>query len=190
MKTVLFVPGFKEGLTDRNYKAVLKVIESKGYKAVFVPMQWKRTTITDWEAELAKVYEKYEPKNTILAGFSYGAMTALVAASKRVPAGLWLFSLSPYFSEDIPFLKLAWLRAIGKQRQERFWRLSFDELYPKVVCPVKLFAGSKELQKWPDMARRAEDAAQKFKNCTYTVVENVGHNIEHPLYIQAIKEQV
>lgn len=187
MKTVLLVPGYPEDITTRDYKALMNGIEDMGYKVVFVPIKWKRRTITDWVAELDAVYTNYSTTDTILAGFSYGAMTALVSASKKVPNELWLFSLSPYFSEDIPLLKLAWLRRIGKQRSERFWRLSFNELYPLVDCPIKLFIGELELSKWPPMENRFKAASKKFKNCEASVIPDVGHAVDDPKYIRAIQ---
>ena len=190
MKTVLFVPGFQEDLKDRDYTSVLRAIESKGYKVQFVHIQWKRTTIDGWVKELESVYKDYGTKETILAGFSYGAMTALVTASNRNPAELWLFSLSPYFTEDISLLKLAWLRNIGKQRTEKFWRTSFNELYPKIDCPVKLFIGEKEIQKWPIMKHRFKDSAGKFKNCTPFEIPNVGHEVDHQYYIRGIVKNI
>jgi pimeloyl-ACP methyl ester carboxylesterase len=186
MKTVLFVPGFQEGLKDRDYTSVIRAIEQKGYTVRFVPIRWSRTTIASWVAELEEVYNNYKPEDTILAGFSYGSMTALVTASKRIPSELWLFSLSPYFSEDIPFLKPAWLRHIGKQRTERFSQVSFDEIYPKISCSVKLFAGEQEMATWPSVKQRFEKASTTFKQCTAVVVPGAGHNIEHPNYIKAI----
>ena len=75
MKTVLLVPGFRQDLKTHDYKALLDAIETKGHKVVFVPILWKRTTIDDWVDQLKRVYEKHDPNETILAGFSYGAMT-------------------------------------------------------------------------------------------------------------------
>ena len=105
MKTVLFVPGFQEDLTTRDYASVLTAITERGYDVKFVPIKWARTTITEWVEELDIEYAKYDPVNTVLAGFSYGSMTAFMSAVKRNPAELWLFSFSPYFSDDMPKLK-------------------------------------------------------------------------------------
>lgn len=117
MKTVLFVPGYQEDLTSRDYNATIKAIEKRGYKVEFVPIQWTRTTITNWVKELDKAYSNHDQSQTILAGFSYGAMTAFVSATKRNPSELWLFSLSPYFAEDLisKNMKQAWLNNIGQR---------------------------------------------------------------------------
>jgi predicted alpha/beta hydrolase family esterase len=143
MKTVLFVPGYQEDLTTRDYGSVVKAIEGRGYAVKFVPIQWKRTTIVDWEAELNEAYGRYDPKDTILAGFSFGSMTALVAASHRNPAELWLSSLSPYFSDNLESknMKQVWLNEFGKHRVTAFAELDFAKLSSEIHCPIKLFGG-------------------------------------------------
>ena len=56
MKTVLFVPGFRENLKTRDYKSTIKAIEEKGYGVKFVPINWQKTVISDWVKVEAKKY--------------------------------------------------------------------------------------------------------------------------------------
>lgn len=128
MKTVLFVPGFREDISSRDYKSTIAAIESKGYKVEFVPINWLRTTIHDWTKELNEVYSNYDVAETILAGFSYGSMTAFMATTRRNPYELWLFSFSPYFSDDITEMKKSWLSNIGLHRANSFRKLDFNTL--------------------------------------------------------------
>ena len=88
---------------------------------LFVPIQWKRTTIIDWEAELNTARKQYRPEDTILAGFSFGSMTALAATSHRNPSELWLFSLSPYFSDNLASknMKSCGSASIMRKRQSK-----------------------------------------------------------------------
>jgi predicted alpha/beta hydrolase family esterase len=115
VKTVLLLPGNTETLETRDYPGLIKAIEKAGYKVKFIPIKWKYADINDWVAQLHKEYVKHDPKNTILAGFSFGAMTVFVEAARRLPAELWLFSLSPYFAEDLDILDPKWLQGIGKK---------------------------------------------------------------------------
>ncbi len=190
MKTVLFVPGFREDVETRQYGMTLEAIKKSGYKVVFVPIRWARTTIDDWVAELETEYKKHDPRTTVLAGFSYGAMTALVAASKRQPSELWLFSLSPYFSEDIPGLKLAWLRTIGKQRTERFRRIYFGKLSDIIKCKTLVFMGEKEAQKYPDLRKRCEEAVATIKTAELIVAVGAKHDVTAAGYIKAIQDNI
>lgn len=190
MKTILLVPGFRENLDTRDYRSVLIAIEAKGYKAVFVPIQWKRTTIDDWLKELEAVYDKYNPKDTILAGFSYGSMTVFLAATKRVPAELWLFSLSPYFSDDLPKLKKAWRNKIGHRRITAFSKLNFSKLAREITCPTLLMLGSLEFKKYPLLANRTHTAKQAIKNNRYVVADGAGHDIAQRKYIATISNNI
>lgn len=192
MKTVLLVPGFKEGFRSRDYKSTVNTIEKAGYKVKFTPIKWGRTTINDWLAELELEYSKYDPKETILAGFSFGAMTAFAAASKQNPHELWLFSLSPYFNEDIHSkdMKKSWLNHIGHRRVSEFDQLNFQDLAKKVKCKTLIFAGNEELNKWPGMKQRSLDAEKLIKNNTLITIDGVGHDVSHELYMGAIKQAI
>jgi len=190
MKTVLFVPGFMEDLTSRNYQKTIQAIEQKGYKVKFVPIKWQRTTINDWEKELNKEYLKYNPQNIILAGFSYGSMTAFVSATKINPSELWLFSLSPYFSEDMSKMKKLWLKYIGKHRNIAFSKLDFNKLALKIKCKTLIFIGEAEMKKYPLMTNRTNIAHNKIKNSQVIIVPNCKHDVTDEKYITSIKENI
>lgn len=189
MKTVLLVPGFQETLHTRDYQAVIDAIGSKGYNVQFVPIHWKRTTIVDWVSELSGVYQKYDPSEVILAGFSYGAMTALVTAAARTPSQLWCFSLSPYFSEDIGSvrMKLGWLKSIGVRRTAAFSKLRFKDLVKEVRCKTLLFVGEGESE---IVQERSFVAHRLLTNNRLKTIPHVGHDVGDPLYVAAIKDGV
>jgi pimeloyl-ACP methyl ester carboxylesterase len=192
IKTVLFVPGFQETIDSRNYRATIIAIEQKGYRVVFVPINWFRTTIEDWTRELDDDYETHNPRDTILAGFSFGATTAFMSAIHRQPSELWLFSLSSYFAEDLvsPLQKKSWNRMIGKRRMETFSKLNFAHLATVLSCKILLFYGQKELDDWPIMNERALDAKRRLKHSTYVAIPGVGHDVADERYIDAIKERM
>lgn len=187
MKTVLFVPGFREDLQSRDYKSVLEAIKSKGYAVVFVPINWKRTVVNAWTRQLEEEYNKHDPRNTILAGFSYGSLTAFVVATKCIPAELWLFSLSPYFSDDIPKLKPTWLDIIGKRRTEAFRQLNFEALAKTIKCKTLIFVGEFEAEKYPPIGRRAKLAEKLIKDARLYNVAGAGHDVGDSNYVAAIK---
>jgi pimeloyl-ACP methyl ester carboxylesterase len=192
MKTVLFVPGYQEDVTSRDYTSTIKAIEKRGYTVKFVPIQWTRTTIINWAKELDEAYSNYDSSQTILAGFSYGAMTALVSASKRNPSELWLFSLSPYFAEDFSSknMEQAWLNNIGRRRVQTFSELHFQELAKLIECRTLLFAGQLEIDKWPIIGERAIKAHQLLQSNSLTIIQGAGHDVADKLYIQAIGETI
>ncbi len=190
MKTVLFVPGFRQSLHTHDYKSLLTSVESKGYKTVFVPIIWDRTTVVDWVAQLEHEYEKHDPKNIILAGFSYGSYTAFVAAAKLNPSELWLFSLSPYFAEDIPHLKKSWKKNIGMRRVEQFKLVNFNLLTKRINCPTKIFIGEIELEKYEMLKTRCQEATKKIKQSELLVASNADHDVTNENYIKKIAESI
>jgi len=155
-------------------------------------MLWKRTTIDDWLADLQRVYVRYDPDSTILAGFSYGAMTALVAAAKLNPAELWCFSLSPYFHEDLKNSKMkqTWLDQIGVRRVRAFDKLVFTKLSRAINCKTLLFVGQKEINKYPIIDDRAKEAHALLKHNQLIVISGAGHDVSHPQYRQAIERAI
>jgi pimeloyl-ACP methyl ester carboxylesterase len=192
MKTVLFVPGYQEDMKSRNYRATITAIQKQGYKVKFIPINWLRTTIEHWTQELDEIYEKYDPADTILAGFSYGAMTAFMSATKRNPYELWLFSLSPYFAEDLTSteMKQEWLREIGKRRVTAFSKLKFEKLSSAIKCKTFLFAGQLEIDKWPVIGERVTEANMLLENVTLAIVPTAGHDVTHEDYIRVITKAI
>src|SRR4051812_45296384 len=120
MRTVLLIPGNRETIDNMPYPLLISAIEGAGYKVIFIPINWKHRTLNEWLGQLENEYLKLDPANTILAGFSFGSMIAFTEAAKRPPSELWLFSLSPYFAEDLPLLKDTWKEGIGKRRLQVF----------------------------------------------------------------------
>lgn len=190
MKTVLFVPGFREDISSRDYKSTITAIESKGYIVKFVPINWARTTISDWTNELNQAYSNYDITETILAGFSYGSMTAFMAATGKNPYELWLFSLSPYFSDDILDMKKSWIANIGHRRADSFRNLDFNTLAKSIKCKTLIFVGGVEAKKSPLVDRRAALAHHKIINSKLVVVEGADHDISDKNYISAIVEAI
>ena len=188
MKRVLFVPGFQEDLHFRDYTSVITAIEKKGYVVTLVPINWKRTTIDDWSKELDTIYSGYEPSETILAGFSYGAMTALVCTAKRNPSELWLFSLSPYFAEDVKSknMKATWLKHIGKRRTAAFSKLVFKDLAKNIPCKTLLFYGQAEIDMFPVMKERSIDAHKSLRNNELMIINDTRHDVSDKRYIDMI----
>jgi pimeloyl-ACP methyl ester carboxylesterase len=192
MKTVLFIPGSGEDIDSRDYRATIKAIEKKGYEVIFVSITWPRTTIDNWVKELEDVYSTYDPKQTVLAGFSFGAMTAFVAASRRAPAELWLFSLSSYFEEDLNSKNQnqTWLRQLGHRRIDAFRKLNFQQMSAKISSKVLLMYGQIELDKWPIMKERADGVRKYLPKATYIIVDDVGHDVADEKYTKAIHSAI
>lgn len=189
-RTVLFVPGFQENESSRDYNSLLDIFRDAGFSVEFVPINWRRSTQDDWVSQLEEVYQRHQPKDVVLAGFSFGAVTALMAAGRRCPSELWLFSLSPLFAEDIDHIKPWEQKELGRHRIDVAGKTIFNLLAKKVVCPVKLFAGSTELSRWPEMRFRFDEARKYFPDIESISVNGVGHHPEAREYRKAIKGSI
>lgn len=189
MKTLLFVPGYRENNNSRDYESVLDLFRDAGCDVHFVNIDWKRTTVNEWVSQLLAVYDQIDG-DVVLAGFSFGAVTALVAASQRPASEIWLFSLSPFFSEDLSHLKSWETKQLGKRRVAAAANTSFRSVSGVVHCPVKLFVGSREIARWPEMKARFNEASCAFSDVTPIVVEGVGHRVDHKLYAAAIARAI
>lgn len=115
-------------------------------------------------------------------------MTCLVAATQRNPSELWLFSLSPYFAEDIRSKNMnqSWLNNIGYRRVTVFNKLNFKDLADKINCKTLLFSGEIELSKWSVLQERVVLARTLLKNNIQTIVPSAGHDVSEPHDIKAI----
>lgn len=184
-KTVLFVPGFKESRDSRDYQSVISAIESKGYVVRFVSISWDRTTIYSWVEQLESVYSDHDPEQTILAGFSFGAMTALSTAVKRNPYQLWLFSLSPYYAEDISTLAKynEELATVGKRRMQAFENLNFQPIVDRINCKSLVLVGEDE---YTETKERCKLAAKQLKGSRLVKVANTAHDVSDKQYIEQI----
>jgi predicted alpha/beta hydrolase family esterase len=187
MKTVLFIPGGMEDTDSRDYSSVIKAIKKSGYKVKFIAINWKRKVISDWVAQLDAEYNKYEASEVILAGFSWGSITALVSASKRNPAELWLFSLSPFFAEDTAKFKKSWLSSIGQRRVDSFKKLSFRDTAKLISCRTLIFAGEYEVKQLVD---RCSQASKTIPSSKMILVSKVGHDVADKVYIQSITANI
>ncbi|MGA3150516.1 MAG: hypothetical protein ABSD10_02815 [Candidatus Saccharimonadales bacterium] len=187
MKAYL-IPGWGEDLKDRNYKSVLDIYGAAGYDPKFVTIDWNYKTIDDWVKEVKNKILKKDLENSLLSGFSFGAITSLVLAAEYAnPKKLLLFSLSPYFSEDIPYLKGWWLKAIGRKRVQNFKALPMSPLASHIKCPTLIFAGSKEGKQ---LEKRAREANRKIKKSKLILLDGVKHDIAAPKYVEAIREEL
>ena len=164
MKTVLFVPGFKENYNSRDYAGVIKAIKNKGYDVKFVTINWLRSNLDDWAESVNSEYQKHDPNETILAGFSFGAMSVLKVAANKSPSELWLFSLSCFFSEDIPKMPKSWLKDIGINRVNCFLNQDFKKMAKNINCKTLIFIGEQEIKTYPLMKDRAESANKLMTN--------------------------
>ncbi len=133
--------------------------------------------------------EQYQDENAevCLFGFSFGAMIAYIASTEIHPEQEILCSLSPFFREDLPFLKKSWKRAMGKARMEDFTKYVCSDYAKKTTARVVLMAGRKEDQV---LQQRVEDAYRKISGSSRIWIDGARHSLKQEEYFAAIKEVI
>jgi esterase/lipase len=140
-KTIFVIPGFRHTPKQKAYKTIAKMLRKQGFCPIVVPISWRDTTISENTVSFLKQYKKVRREEKYILGFSFGAMIALLAATKVKTHGLILCSLSPYFQED----KIIWNPTLGTKRYEDFSKLAATRLARSVKAGKTLFLyGEKE----------------------------------------------
>src|SRR3989344_4182526 len=99
----------------------------------------------------------------------------------------FLCSLSPYFKEDLRFLKKSWRNRVGKKRLEDLKNFSFQKLVKDITCKTLLIVGEKELK---ELHKRVDDAHKKIKNSELFIASNAKHEISQKEYIDKLHEVI
>jgi pimeloyl-ACP methyl ester carboxylesterase len=194
MKVAIVIPGFKDHVRDgrghRTYEPLLRDLNGAGYVIVAITVTWAYRTMDDWLSEVEKQIEGIDTKDALLIGFSYGAMIASVLATRHAFGRVFLCSLSPYFAEDVPKLRVSWLAMAGKRRIEVFKKLRFADIVKNYKArETVVFAGTSEMarRKAPLLKERGQAAAATLPHARFVAVVGAGHDISQPSYAAAIK---
>ena len=190
MKTLFIIPGFTHHPGQPPYRKLKTHFEKKGFKVVMVPITWRWKVMSDYVEQFKKIYKKYPAENVTVLGFSFGAMTALIAAKELQPDRLVLCSLSPYFKEDHGSLRWWWKGVVGANRMKDFAKYSADALAKSLKIPTIFFYGSVEASKHPMLKARIETMAKRIPGSQVIVVKDSPHDIGHPEYFKAICQNV
>ncbi len=108
-----------------------------------------------------------------------------IASSNRIKLRkLILCSLSPYFKEDLKYLKKSWKPYVGKRRLKDLENIEFNKLYKKANGAI-LLVGNRESK---ERKRRVFDAHRKIKGSKLIEVKGARHNISQKEYLDSLKE--
>lgn len=186
-KVVYIIPGFKHSPKRKIYKDVGNLFKKKKFDVVYVTIDWKYKTISDWIEQFMKNYYGNNSKK-YLFGFSYGAVISLLVSIETTVETQILCSLSPYFKEDLPSLFKTWKKNIGKNRVREFEKLEMAKLAPLVKTRTFLLYGTKEGK---FIKKRAKDTFEKLKTEKYLIpVDKAKHDIGNEHYLREIEKVV
>ena len=187
-KIVYIIPGFCENTKLKRYRAIIEFFQKNNFKTVLINITWKYKTMSDYLKEFQDQYNQHSKNDKVyLFGFSFGAIISFIASRQVKPKAQFLCSLSPYFKEDLPFIKKWWKKFIGLKRFKDFNSLSFNKLSKQVLCKTFLFVGTKE---GPEIKRRAKIAHQQIKNSELFMINGAKHDISQAVYFKKLKEVI
>ena len=183
MKIAYITPWFKTNPREAWFQVVWDFFESRWIKPVFVDIEWERKTMKDYVRQFKEKIISLDDEIYVL-WFSFWAMVACIAASELDIEAIFLCSLSPFFSDDLPNIKKWWMSMNGKRRNEEFRNLSFDMLSSNINCKTYILAWDKE---WPEIMHRATEALRLIKWSELHVIENTRHNINERRYLETLE---
>jgi esterase/lipase len=188
-KVVYIIPGYQHTTSLKSYREVARYFKSRNYQVELVKINWARRVMSDYVAEAKGQVVRHKKGDAVcLFGFSFGAFIALNLAEQIIPKYLILGSLSPYFKEDLPYVKKTWKEFWGKRRIKDFSNFYFNKLVKKVKCSkIYLLGGGDEV---PELKRRLKEAVKKIRNSELYYAEQVGHDLGHKNYLKLVKEIV
>ncbi len=186
-KVAYIIPGYGEThLRQRSYKKIAQKCIAQGIEPIYILIDWHKSTPENFDAYLKEFMSQYKkPKDTkvYVLGFSFGAMIAFLTAAKTKSDVLILCSLSPYFIEDLPTLKPAWV----KWFRDTFTKSTygFHTHASKINAQTYIVVGDKEGDECMD---RAKQAKKELKTSKLVIVEGGKHNINQKEYQTAIEK--
>jgi len=145
MKSEVFIiPGFKHSSLSPDYQKIGDIFKDKGIQPNYVEIPWKNTTIAGNLAFFLDIYQRSKADRKYVLGFSFGAVIALLAATKASFDTIFLCSLSPYFPEDLPTLRKSWISSIGKGRLNDFKSFNTKALTSNIKAKTFILYGADE----------------------------------------------
>jgi hypothetical protein len=186
-KVAFIIPGFFQYTIDTGYREVVNAYKKKGFRTVFVNINWAYHGIFDYLEDFKKIYLAKKGEYKEVFGFSYGAMIALMSAEFLKPDMLSLCSLTPYFKEDLKYIPLKEKASILNRRWNDIEKCEFDKIVKDIRIPTSIFYGENEQE---FVIRRAKIASNKLTNSKLFEIKNAGHDIANKYYYNAVINQI
>lgn len=185
---VFIIPGFLGVPSEKIYQQVSASYKNKEIEPIILDISWKRKTMSEYVDYFLSVYKQYAGNEIHLFGWSFGAMIALITASRVPVETLVLCSISPYWQEDMNKLLKSWIAGVGKRRVVEFATLSRKDISMKVNAKkVVMLVGVKE---GSIMINVTQSIAKDVNAQNIVIIQGVGHNIAKERYAEVIKQQI
>jgi hypothetical protein len=182
----LIIPEYGD-IEDARYRGVAELFIHRGIKPHFVPIQWRRSVMTQNVAQFADFYAKYDRRTLVVFGYGIGAMIAFVQSAVRPPAALILSSMAPWFAEDIPSRTPTHKVKHGSGRVGNYQKFTFADIAPKVPSKTFLLYSERESRRLPQVRTRTEQAHNEIAGSMLVVVPGDIQDFSGPDYAEALR---
>lgn len=197
-KRAFIISGFNmnQNASDPKYSELRKIVSSKGYYVIPVPIMWNNKTVSEYTDLFVTFYEKNKSdEENIVIGNSFGAMVSFLAAPRIRPSLTLVCSLSAYFKEDMLKQKTSYmLRRFGKKRMADSHVISATKTADrinKLALSLVFMRGEREnWGRYIALSERVEESAKAVKNSKLVIISNCPHSFRHSVYAQAIGQEI
>lgn len=199
---LVFAPGHPHGYYVSNshytgsYNRVMYILAEAGFEPHFHQVDWRDPNPHHWVAsmtERARGLADEKGQDVVLAGFSLGALTAVLATSELERStggvgGLLACSLSPWLAGPTPVYAShllppdAEMHAMAEELKAHFCELEL----PKISVPAQLYVGKRELSSM----HKIHEAALGLWPQAESIQPPCPHSIFDESYLRAISQNV
>ncbi|MDD4762129.1 MAG: hypothetical protein PHZ25_03865 [Candidatus Pacebacteria bacterium] len=170
MKTKLYIiPAYEETVKRKSYQEIISAVKEK-YEIVPLEANFKKNTLT----EILKKHENIE-KNSVIFGFSMGALVAYCLSVKKSFKKAIICSMSPILGSDAEKIAATFFK---KEIVADFKKYSYKKSLAKKLI---LICGEKEMK---ELVKRTEYLAKK-NEAKFIKLDNTSHELSK-IYIKEI----
>ncbi|OGM20342.1 hypothetical protein A2714_04835 [Candidatus Woesebacteria bacterium RIFCSPHIGHO2_01_FULL_38_9] len=185
-KIAYIIPSFKSSPKEKAYLNIGRFFREANIEPIYVDVKWDNSTISQNTENFISLANSKQSEYTCVLGFSFGTLIAFIAASKIKMDLLILCSLSPYFSEDLPYLKKSWKENVGKNRVKDLEAINSKNAAQKISTKTYVLYGTKE---GPQIEKRAKDVFKNLKGDKHLIfLEEVNHDISNGRYLDQLHQ--
>ncbi len=188
MKYLFIVPGFGETGKESCYKEISKCAKSKGFKSITISVVWDRNTLSTWIKEVKKILDKYsreELRESIILGFSFGALISQEIAKDIIFDKVISCSCSPYYKENLKYFPKEVYVFFGKKRMKDFENYSINSYKKSKIRNFIAFFGEKD---W-DIGQKTSKKISEYLGGAFQIIPETEHELS-PLYIKKIQNKI
>ncbi|PJE74314.1 MAG: hypothetical protein COV01_02345 [Candidatus Taylorbacteria bacterium CG10_big_fil_rev_8_21_14_0_10_41_48] len=183
-KRIYIIPGYGETTRRKPYMKLAQIASDLGYEVTKINPDWAGGLMTDWVKSFVEKTHGSKYENSLVIGFSFGAVIAILGAQQTRFRKIILCSLSPYFSEDIKDLPPEVWDTFGNKHKVDFKKHPFPI---ESVVPASFLIGEKD---WPMAIDKIKKRYSGYKGARkFFLVPKADHSLPDN-YLALIEKEI